>query len=45
MIVLIDLDGTLTNTANEKYKPYKDGVIEINLKETPIFNGAIEFIQ
>jgi hypothetical protein len=25
MIILIDLDGTLTDTAHEKFKPFKDG--------------------
>ena len=44
MIVLIDLDGTLTDTAHEKYKPYKDGLQETNLALIPIFKGAKEFI-
>lgn len=44
MIILIDLDGTLTDTAHEKFKPYKDGVQETNLNEIPLIQGAKEFI-
>jgi beta-phosphoglucomutase-like phosphatase (HAD superfamily) len=44
MIILIDLDGTLTDTAHEKFKPYKDGVQETNLTEIPLIQGAKEFI-
>ena len=28
MILLIDLDGTLTDTAHENFKPFKDGLQE-----------------
>ena len=44
MIILIDLDGTLTDTAHEKFKPYKDGLQETNLTEIPLIQGAKEFI-
>lgn len=44
-ILLIDLDGTLTDTAHEKFKPFKDGLKEINVAEIPLIRGAKEFIQ
>lgn len=44
-ILLIDLDGTLTDTAHDKFKPYKDGLKGINLAEVPLIFGAKEFIQ
>jgi len=44
-IILIDLDGTLTNTAHVQYKLMKDGKVEINLAKIPIFEGAKEFIE
>jgi phosphoglycolate phosphatase-like HAD superfamily hydrolase len=44
-ILLIDLDGTLTDTAHEKFKPFKDGLEETNLAEIPLIPGAKEFIQ
>lgn len=45
MIILIDLDGTLTDTAHEKFKPYKDGLEEIDLTKIPLIFGAKEFIE
>lgn len=45
MILLIDLDGTLTDTAHEKFKPYKDGLEETDLSKIPLFLGAKEFIK
>ena len=45
MILLIDLDGTLTNTAHEKFKPYKDGLEETDLSKIPLIPGAKEFIK
>jgi phosphoglycolate phosphatase-like HAD superfamily hydrolase len=45
MIILLDLDGTLTDTAHEKFKPYKDGKMDFNISEIPIFTGAIEFVK
>lgn len=45
MILLIDLDGTLTDTAHEKFKPYKDGLEEAVLSKIPLIPGAKEFIN
>jgi FMN phosphatase YigB (HAD superfamily) len=45
MIILIDLDGTLTNTAHPKFKRMKDGLDEIILSTIPVFEGAIEFVN
>lgn len=45
MILLIDLDGTLTDTAHEKFKPYKDGLEETDLSNIPLISGAKEFIS
>jgi len=44
MIVLLDLDGTLVNTAHSSFKPLKDGLIETNLAAIPVINGAREFV-
>lgn len=44
MILLLDLDGTLTDTAHEKFKPFKDGLEETDLSQIPLINGAKEFI-
>lgn len=45
MIILIDLDGTLTDTAHEKFKPYKDGLEETDLANLPLISGAKEFVK
>ena len=45
MILLIDLDGTLTDTAHLKFKPFKDGLSDFNISEIPVFPGAIDFIR
>lgn len=45
MILLLDLDGTLTNTAHSKYKAMKDGKAVTNSDEIPVFDGAIEFVK
>ena len=45
MILLIDLDGTLTDTAHEKFKPYKDGLEETDLSKIPLIPGAKEFLN
>lgn len=45
MIILIDLDGTLTDTAQEKFKPFKDGKQETILNDIPLIAGAKEFIE
>ena len=45
MILLIDLDGTLTDTAHEKFKSFKDGLEETDLSIIQIIPGAKEFIE
>jgi len=45
MIVLIDLDGTLTDTTHEQFKPFKDGLQDTDLSKIPLFTGALEFIE
>lgn len=45
MIVFIDLDGTLTNTADIFYKDIKDGLKDFNPSDIPLFPQAIEFIS
>lgn len=45
MIILIDLDGTLTDTAHEKFKPFKDGLQETVISDIPLIKGAKEFID
>jgi phosphoglycolate phosphatase-like HAD superfamily hydrolase len=45
MIILLDLDGTLTDTAHEKFKPYKDGLSDFEISEIPVFPYAIEFVE
>lgn len=44
-LILLDLDGTLTNTADEYFKPMKDGLIETDVSKIPVFNGAVEFVS
>ncbi|MBP7808639.1 MAG: hypothetical protein KA163_05065 [Bacteroidia bacterium] len=45
MIVLLDLDGTLTNTAEKSFKPMKDGLEDTVISKIPAFAGAREFVQ
>ena len=45
MIVFLDLDGTLTDTAHEKFKPMKDGISETIISDIPIFDGAKDFVN
>jgi len=45
MIILIDLDGTLTNTAHSQYKEMKDGLAATELTKIPLIKGAKEFIE
>ena len=45
MVILIDLDGTLTDTAHTKFKPFKDGKQQFVLSDIPIMKGAIKFIN
>jgi phosphoglycolate phosphatase-like HAD superfamily hydrolase len=44
MIILLDLDGTLTDTAHEKFKPFKDGKQQTVISDIPLILGAKEFI-
>ena len=43
-VLLVDLDGTLTDTANPDFKPMKDGLIETDLSKIPLIKGSIEFV-
>ena len=45
MIVLIDLDGTLTNTAHPQFKRMKDGLEDTIINSVPVFDGAIDFVN
>ena len=45
MIIFIDLDGTLTDTASVKYKALKDGLEDFSARDIPVFNGAIDFVS
>ncbi|RZJ52651.1 MAG: hypothetical protein EOO44_11140 [Flavobacterium sp.] len=45
MLIFIDLDGTLTNTASTIYKPFKDGVEQLDVLKVPLIDGAIQFIK
>ena len=45
MIIFVDLDGTLTHTADVKYKAFKDGLRDFNVSEIPLFQGSIDFIS
>lgn len=44
MIIFLDLDGTLTDTAHENFKSFKDGLKETDINNIPVFNGAKKFI-
>ena len=44
MIILLDLDGTLTDTVHEKFKPFKDGKEPTIISDIPLIQGAREFI-
>ena len=45
MVVFVDLDGTLTHTADIRYKDLKDGLKDFDPSLIPLFPGAIEFIS
>lgn len=45
MLILLDLDGTLTNTVHPKWKPYKDGQQDYPVAQIPVFAGVKEFIS
>lgn len=42
--LLIDLDGTLVDTADSALKPMKDGQAETDLSQIRVFEGATNFI-
>lgn len=44
-VVLVDLDGTLTDTADISFKEMKDGLTKPDLKKIPLLDGAIDFIN
>ena len=44
-VVLVDLDGTLTATADVSFKEMKDGLAEVDLQKIPLLDGAIDFIN
>lgn len=44
-VILFDLDGTLTDTAHDKFKEFKDGQSDFDAASIPILPGAIEFVQ
>ncbi len=45
MIIFIDLDGTLLNTADLKYKKFKDWLEDFSIWDIPIFEWAIDLIH
>ena len=45
MLILIDLDGTITNTVHPSWKPYKDGIMDYPTDKIPYIEGSIEFIK
>ena len=45
MIVFVDLNGTLTHTADVKYKEFKDGLRDFNPTQIPLFHGSVDFIS
>ena len=45
MVLLVDLDGTLTNTAHPQFKKMKDGLEDTIISLIPVFPGAIDFIN
>lgn len=44
-VVLVDLDGTLTDTADVFFKDMKDGRVSTDLNKIPLFEGAVNFIE
>lgn len=45
MVLLVDLDGTLTNTVHPSWKPYKDGKSIYSVDDIPFFDGALSFVR
>lgn len=44
MLIILDLDGTITNTVHPSWEPYKDGQQDYPVAQIPLFIGAKEFI-
>ena len=44
-VILVDLDGTLTATADVSFKEMKDGLVEVDLQKIPLLDGAVDFIN
>lgn len=44
-LVMLDLDGTLTDTASTQYKTFKDGLEDFDIEEIPLISGAHTFIE
>jgi phosphoglycolate phosphatase-like HAD superfamily hydrolase len=44
-LILLDLDGTLTDTASGHFKKYKDGLEDFEVSTIPIISGAHAFIE
>ncbi len=45
MLILLDLDGTLTNTVHPSWKPYKDGLKNCPINKIPLFDGVEDFLK
>ena len=45
MVIFIDLDGTLIDTASIKYKALKDGHEDFSARDIPVSYGAIDFVN
>lgn len=44
-LVLLDLDGVLTDTTEPVFKKFKDGLEKCDLNSIPMIDGAIDFIK
>lgn len=44
-VILLDLDGTLVDTAHDQFKEYKDGKSDFDLATIPLIPGAVEFVE
>lgn len=43
--ILLDLDGTLTNTMKAEFADFRDGKATMDPRKVPLFPGAIEFVR
>lgn len=44
MVILIDLDGTLTNTSHPQFKKMKDGIVDTIISSIPVSKNIVEII-